>query len=932
VFLSTVVDNGCDTNTSLTEDEPANTMEPTTKGTAIITPTPRTKLQPVIRIRKLGTVVCHLTFSLMIGDMLPNAIAPARAGGLADSASQERRFREVPLESRRLLGPLFWLHGDESRQQLESELEKVAAGGNGCFTAESRPHPDWLGEGWFRDLQICLDAAKKHNLLMWIFDEKWFPSQGVGGKVPPRYAAKRMAASAVEVEGPRAWEAEGCGGDRYIATVAGRLTTAGKVEGGSLIDLAPHVHDAKLHWQVPAGRWKVMKFTHVQAPPLGNGQLSVDGASKDCVDWFLQTVYQPHYGRFKADFGKTIRGFFYDEPETRGDWGTELGRVLAERKVDWKKAYVAYAFELAGKEQTAARYQYLDAFAETWGRTMYGGMSAWCHERGVESIGHFMEHGHWAEKSGLYFHRDYCAGDMMRLQKYSDMGGIDAVAKQFAMGQRVGEDNPVWQTPKLGSSISHVFGKPNDVAMVEIFGARGQDLTYSEMKWWTDHMQVSGVNFLIPHSFNPRAPYDNEAPPFFYNGGFEPRWPLYRVFADYNSRLSLMLTGGRHVCPVAILFSGNLGQVGKMVTPEAMTDAIQDSQYDCDWLPMEVFEGKTSLHQKEIQLNEERYRVLIVPPVEVIPYATLAKAKAFFERGGVLVGYGFLPSKSATIGKNGADVLALCREIWGDNVQPGTTACKTNGAGGRSYLLAANPGREELAAALAGDANVHPALEVFEGKTDGWLHVLHRVKDGRDLFFVANQNHLGAARTFKFRATAHGEPEVWDAMRNEITALPFQRIAPNQVEFSLTLEPLETQLIVFHASRVARPMRSEAGVRPVREPVVLVRDPNPTATPLTPEPKPGRPLTLSPVKAADPFRSRVTIPADVNLEKVRVYLEMDGLPDNSAAVTVNGTKAGGVIGKPTRLEITRQLKAGENTIEIAPLAPQAATLAFTHIR
>ena len=45
-------------------------------------------------------------------------------------------------------------------------------------------------------------------------------------------------------------------------------------------------------------------------------------------------------------------------------------------------------------------------------------------------------------------------------------------------------------------------------------------------------------------------------PPYFYNGGYEPRWPLYRVFADYASRLSLMLTGGRHVCPVALLFMG----------------------------------------------------------------------------------------------------------------------------------------------------------------------------------------------------------------------------------------------------------------------------------------------------------------------------------------------------------------------------------------
>ena len=98
------------------------------------------------------------------------------------------------MEARRLTGPLFWLHGDESQQRLESYVAKVAEGGNGSLTTESRPHIDWLGEGWFRDVGICLEAAKRHNLKLWIFDEKWWPSQGVGGQVPARYAAKKLEA------------------------------------------------------------------------------------------------------------------------------------------------------------------------------------------------------------------------------------------------------------------------------------------------------------------------------------------------------------------------------------------------------------------------------------------------------------------------------------------------------------------------------------------------------------------------------------------------------------------------------------------------------------------------------------------------------------------------------------------------------------------
>ena len=83
---------------------------------------------------------------------------------------------------------------------------------------------------------------------------------------------------------------------------------------------------------------------------------------------------------------------------------------------------------------------------------------AWCRERGVKSVGHFMEHGY------LYVHPQFCAGDMMRLQKYSDMGGIDLVVRQTYPGQR---PHDIYQTPKLASSITHVLGKAEDITMCE---------------------------------------------------------------------------------------------------------------------------------------------------------------------------------------------------------------------------------------------------------------------------------------------------------------------------------------------------------------------------------------------------------------------------------------------------------------------------------
>ncbi|MHC4505128.1 MAG: hypothetical protein ACYTFI_17620, partial [Planctomycetota bacterium] len=261
------------------------------------------------------------TVGLIVAGLAASSLATVEAGA-STMGEIEKQFRELPMEARRLTGPLFWMHGDanETPERLEMYLGKVAEGGNGCFTAESRPHSDWLGPRWYRDLAICLAAAKKLDLKMWIFDERWWPSQTIDGKVPPRWSAKRLEGSGVDVEGPSVFQAEGHNGERYIATVAGRLAAGGAVEGDSLVDLKRHVRNGALRWRVPDGKWKVMKFTHKQAPRLRQGRrLCVDGASRDCVEWFIKTVYQPHYDHFKADFGGAIPGFFYDEPETPGD-------------------------------------------------------------------------------------------------------------------------------------------------------------------------------------------------------------------------------------------------------------------------------------------------------------------------------------------------------------------------------------------------------------------------------------------------------------------------------------------------------------------------------------------------------------------------------------------------------------------------------------
>jgi hypothetical protein len=88
----------------------------------------------------------------------------------------------------------------------------------------------------------------------------------------------------------------------------------------------------------------------------------------------------------------------------------------------------------------------------------------------------------------------------------------------------------------------------------------------------------------------------------------------------------------------------------------------------------------------------------------------------------------------------------------------------------------------------------------------------------------------------------------------------------------------------------------------------------------------GVTLTLSPAKA-DPFVGHCEIPSSVDLARSRIILEMESIaPEEAARVTINGAYAGGFIGRPLRLDVTKHVKQGRNTIRIEPFAPSGARL------
>jgi len=63
--------------------------------------------------------------------------------------------------------PFFWLHG-ESEEVLVNYMQKIYDSNIRAVCIESRPHPDFMGERWWNDLDIIIREAKRLNMKIWI--------------------------------------------------------------------------------------------------------------------------------------------------------------------------------------------------------------------------------------------------------------------------------------------------------------------------------------------------------------------------------------------------------------------------------------------------------------------------------------------------------------------------------------------------------------------------------------------------------------------------------------------------------------------------------------------------------------------------------------------------------------------------------------------
>ncbi len=552
------------------------------------------------------------------------------------------------------LTPLFWLHGEEEAV-LRHMIGQMNENGVGEFVVESRPHPDFLGESWWRDVDIVLDEAKKRGMKVWFFDDRKFPSGYSAGKIcqeHPEYLKIYLDERHLDSVGPQkdacvlvdAWVEEG---ETLIGVIAARRTDGHDgIDYDSLTDITDYVSEGMLLWDIPQGSWRIFIMVATRNGGEEHTRDYLNPLDPEPVAAFLEYVYEAHYAHYAEEFGKTVAGFFSDEPRfgnaesydlilgnTHGwkgnnrpkvvlPWSDSLLSKLSSRwQGDFKKVLPCLWYD-AGCRTMDARYVYMDLVSSLFADNYTQQIGDWCRAHNVKYMGHLIE------ENGAHARVGYGAGHFFRSIRGQDYPGLDIIHQVWPgvtdgrFTSQVGyldADFFYWGITKMAASAAHITSADSGITMCEIFGAYGWQAGLKLMKWLTDHICVRGVNLLVPHAFSPTA-CDWDAPPHFYDRGLNPQWRYFHIWADYANRVCHLLRGGTHVATAAVLYHADAEWAGKCMPFEKPVKALLKHQIDCDVVPADTFlSGEISLENGRFRIGGEYYSVMIVPYAERLP-------------------------------------------------------------------------------------------------------------------------------------------------------------------------------------------------------------------------------------------------------------------------------------------------------------------------
>ena len=571
--------------------------------------------------------------------------------------------------------PFYWQHGDHY-EQIPEQIERIFQSGCRAFCVESRPHRDFCGETWWRDMDRILAEAEKRGMRVWLLDDDHFPTGHAAGRIKNRPDLRKwqLTERHLDVMGPLtdALILPEKPEDEHVLLEIYAYPRAEADEDcrPEPVRLTDGASGDFLQFSVPAGCWRVYFLYKTRGGTQHPDY--IDMLREESVRLLIDTVYEPHYRRYRRYFGNTFAGFFSDEPcfgnTWEGEHSTDHGmydrrpgmpglalpwndRVpgMMEQTLGYDPAPLRPALWFGlGEETGRIRHAYMDAVTKLYRDCFTRQLGDWCRDRGVQYIGHIIEdmnaHGRLGCGAGHYF----------RALDGQHMSGIDIVLHQLvpgmahyihtatAFGNNADPALFDYVLAKLCSSFAHIGTDMKNRAMCEVFGAYGWAEGAPAMKWLLDHLLVRGVNHFVPHAFSPAFP-DPDCPPHFGADGKDPQFEGFARLMTYGNKVSHLLYHARHVADAAILYHAEAewrNDYGDAMLTQVPAKILYDAHIDYDILPADCFLPENGSRvfpavpeNGALRVGERRYGCLIVPWAKTLPERIGAALKRIKKEG-----------------------------------------------------------------------------------------------------------------------------------------------------------------------------------------------------------------------------------------------------------------------------------------------------------
>lgn len=690
-------------------------------------------------------------------------------------------------DGKHYLNPLFWQRND-APEALREEMARMKENGINDFVVEPRPHPDYLGEGWWKDLDLILEEAERLEMIVWLFDDGAYPSGKADGRLAkqyPQHTKRYWAEHHMDATGPLPhahflvdeWIKEG---EELVCILAGRRTDRDNtLDSDTLCDVTHLYAHGRLYWPVPEGEWRVFIIKTTRNGGEDHTRDYVNPLCKEAVSKYIELVHEAHYARYAKYFGNRIAGFFTDEPRFGNAVGydriighsamplpcsqTLLQQLSASPLGSFARWLPLLWYPDEQQRCRDARYVYMDTVSKLFGENFTGQLGDWCRAHHVELIGHVVE------ENGAHARLGYGAGHYFRAMQGLDMSGIDVVDNLLpeqtdgyysTLFNYYDCDFNHWGLAKMASSAAHSDPKKQGRALCEAFGAYGWFEGLKLMKWITDHLTVQGVGILTPHAFSPSEFPDADCPPHFYARGHNPQFRYFHVWSQYANRLCDALAGARHCAPAAVVYHAEAEWGGEAEPFEKAVKVLARAQIDCDVVCIDDLMSRACVQNGQLQLEQENFRLLVVPASERMDAAFAQKLEQFAAQGLPVIFTGHFP-KAAYFG--------LPLQLQGCEVQP----------------LEALPAR----AAQLG------AVPVVCTTANPDLLVTHYQKGETDFYFFVNQSTRRGVNT-RVHLPDTRPVVLYDAMQNRRFAAPAV-VEENETVLDLKMNPYETLFVVF---------------------------------------------------------------------------------------------------------------------------------------